>query len=157
MPAVSIPNRARSAAFEKQRCYFDITYLRFIEADPRVHQSPTETTSVICSDCPCLTKTGPEKGTLRETGKQKCAKICPIAGQLEIVEKMVEMFRKRIKYLRFIFPPLEVATAFNPLQMSARLSGVLSSTSTRWRRCFVFQPRVPQPHYFVIAPKIKSH
>lgn len=94
MPAVSIPNRARSAAFKKQRCYFDITYLRFIEADPRVHQSPTETTSVICSDCPCLTKRGPEKGTLRETGKQKYAKICPIAGQLEIVEKMVE---KRIQ------------------------------------------------------------
>lgn len=35
---------------------------------------------------------------------------------------MLGMFRRRIKSLRFMFSPLEVATTFNPLQMRARLS-----------------------------------
>lgn len=137
-----------------------VTYLWFVKANQHVHQSFTETTSVICSDFPFVQQKGDLKNSRLvegSRGKQKHAKICPIAGPLETFEKMVGVFRKRINFLRFTFSPLEVSTAFNPLQMRARLSKCVKQYFHKMAVLLHFPASGRSTSLFFTAPKIKSH
>lgn len=74
-------------------------------------------------------------------GKQKYEKNC-IGGPLETFEKIVGVSRKRSKFLRFTFSPLEGSTRALPQD-----GGVASFTSLGSLNLIIF----------FTAPKIKSH